>query len=177
MPSPAQRIAEARPDVRRSGLSYGLSSLLAQIWFGLNFFVAFPSLVLWWADTGLRPPPGPNLLLGGAVIVAAHLALIAVIIGLVRTGLGTQVPLAPPRELVRRGAYRRVRNPIYLLYIVIALGLAILYRSPPLLAYAGVFALCLHLYVVLVEEKGLRRRFGPLYTEYCRRTGRWLPRI
>jgi protein-S-isoprenylcysteine O-methyltransferase Ste14 len=176
VPSPARRIAETPPEIRRSGASHGLSSLLAQVWFGLNFFVSFPSLVLWWADTGLRPPPGPNLLVGGAVIVAAHVALIAVIAGFVRTGLGTQMPLDPPRELVRRGAYRRVRNPMYLLYVAIALGLAILYRSLPLLAYAVVFALCIHLYVVLVEEKGLRRRFGPLYTEYCRNTGRWLPR-
>ena len=177
MPSSAPRLAEARPEVRRSGASVGLSSALAQLWFGLNFFVSFPALVLWWADTSLRPPPGPSRILGGLVIGLAHLALVALIADFVRTGLGTQVPLDPPRQLVERGAYRWVRNPIYLLYVVIALGLAILYRSPPLLAYAGVFALCIHLYVVLVEEKGLRRRFGPLYTEYCRRTGRWLPRI
>jgi protein-S-isoprenylcysteine O-methyltransferase Ste14 len=171
------RLAAAREQVRRSGASYGLTSALAQIWFGLNFFVSFPSLVLWFADTGLRPPPGPNLVLGGAVIALAHVALVLLIVDFVRTGVGTQVPFDPARELIQRGAYRRVRNPMYLLYGVIALGLAILYRSPALLAYAGVFALCMHLYVVGVEEKALRRRFGAAYTEYCRRTGRWLPRL
>jgi protein-S-isoprenylcysteine O-methyltransferase Ste14 len=151
--------------------------VLAQVWFGLNFFVSFPSLVLWYADTRLRPPPGANLVLGGAVIALAHVVLVILIASFVRAGVGTQNPLDPPRELVQRGAYRWVRNPMYLLYVVITLGLAILYRSPPLLAYAGAFALCLHFYVVGVEEKGLRRRFGPSYTEYCRRTGRWLPRF
>jgi protein-S-isoprenylcysteine O-methyltransferase Ste14 len=151
--------------------------VLAQVWFGLNFFVSFPSLVLWYADTGLRPLPGPHVVLGGAVIALAHLALVPLIVDFVRTGAGTQNPLDPPRELVQRGAYRWVRNPMYLLYVVVLLGLAILYRSLPLLAYAAVFALCAHLYVLLVEEKALRRRFGASYTDYCRRTGRWLPRL
>lgn len=171
------RLADAaREQGRRSGVSFGLSSALAQLWFGLNFFVSFPSLVLYFADTGLRPPPGPNLALGGAVIGLAHLALVPLIVDFVRSGVGTQNPLDPPRQLVRHGAYRWIRNPMYLLYVVILLGLAVLYRSPPLLAYAGAFALCTHLYVVLVEEKALRRRFGAAYTDYCRLTGRWLPR-
>jgi protein-S-isoprenylcysteine O-methyltransferase Ste14 len=169
------RLAAAGEEGRRSGLSFGLSSALSQLWFGLNFFVSFPSLVLYFADTSLRPPPGPNLALGGAVIVLAHLALVLLIVDFVRSGVGTQNPLDPPRELVQRGAYRWIRNPMYLLYVVVVLGLAILYRSVPLLAYAGVFALCTHLYVVLLEEKALQRRFGAAYTDYCRRTGRWLP--
>ena len=131
--------------------------------------------MLYFSRTGLRPPPGALALLGAAVIALAHVALLFQVVAFVRVG-GTQLPLDPPRELVLRGAYRWVRNPMYLLYAGIVLGEAILYRSPALLAYAGAFWLLLHLYVVFVEEKTLKRRFGEAYADYCRRAGRWLPR-
>ena len=98
-----------------------------------------------------RMVSGAKLVLGGAVIALAHVLLVLLIASFVRAGVGTQNPLDPPRELVQRGAYRWGRNPMYLLLVVIALGLAILYRSPPLLAYAGAFALCLHCCVLGVE--------------------------
>jgi len=66
---------------------------------------------------------------------------------------------------------------MYLLYTGILLGEAILYRSPALLAYAGAFWLMTHIYVVGVEEKALKRKFGAAYADYCRRAERWLPRI
>jgi protein-S-isoprenylcysteine O-methyltransferase Ste14 len=162
---------------RRSAASLGLRSALAHLWFALNFFLAIPALVLYVSGTGLRPPSGALALLGGAVIVLAHLALLPLIVDFVRVGRGTQFPLDPPRELVLRGPYRRIRNPMYLLYTGILLGEAILYRSPALLAYAGAFWLMTHIYVVGVEEKALKRKFGAAYADYCRRAGRWLPRI
>ena len=162
---------------RRSAAHLGLRSALAHLWFALNFFLAIPALLLYATGAGLRPPPGALALLGGAVIALAHLALLFLIMDFVRFGLGTQLPLDPPRELVARGLYRWIRNPMYLLYAVILLGEAILYRSPALLAWAGAFWILTHVYVVQVEEKTLKRRFGASYTDYCRQAGRWLPRI
>jgi protein-S-isoprenylcysteine O-methyltransferase Ste14 len=34
-----------------------------------------------------------------------------------------------------------------------------------------------HLLVVRVEERDLRKRFGQDYDRYCRRVPRWLPRL
>ncbi|HEY8155421.1 MAG TPA: isoprenylcysteine carboxylmethyltransferase family protein [Myxococcota bacterium] len=153
-----------------------MRSALAHLWFALNFFLAIPALVLYASGAGLRPLPGALAVLGGAVIALAHLALLFLIADFVRVGRGTQLPLDPPRELVARGLYRWIRNPMYLLYAVIVLGEAILYRSPPLLVYAGAFWLMTHIYVVQVEEKSLKRRFGQAYADYCRQSGRWLPR-
>jgi protein-S-isoprenylcysteine O-methyltransferase Ste14 len=159
---------------RRSAASLGLRSALAHLWFALNFFLAIPALLLYASGAGLRPPPGALALLGAAVIALAHLALLFLIVAFVRTGRGTQFPLDPPRELVLRGPYRWIRNPMYLLYSGIVLGEAILYRSSALLAYAGAFWLLTHLYVVGVEEKALKSRFGAAYADYCRLAGRWL---
>jgi protein-S-isoprenylcysteine O-methyltransferase Ste14 len=174
----AALVAAARAILaRRSAASLGLRSALAHLWLGLNFFLAIPALVLYASGTGLRPPPGALALLGGAVIALAHLVLVFLIVAFVRLGRGTQLPLDPPRELVARGLYRWIRNPMYLLYVGIVLGEALLYRSPALLAYAAAFWLMTHVYVVQVEEKTLKKRFGAAYADYCRQAGRWLPRI
>ncbi len=160
----------------RSALVLGAWSLLALAWFGFVFFIAFPALVLGWSGAGLRPPPGVTRWLGGAVIVVAHALLVRPMWAFVRKGRGTQVPVAPPSRFVASGLYTRLRNPMYALYVLIALGEAILFRSPALAAYAIALFATAHAYVVCVEEKGLRRRFGAEYDAYCARVGRWLPR-
>jgi protein-S-isoprenylcysteine O-methyltransferase Ste14 len=158
-----------------SAARYTALSLLAGAWFSLVFFLAFPAAVLWASDTGWLPPPGPGRWLGAAIIVAAQLALIRPVQAFIVEGRGTQAPPLPPRRLVAGGLHARVRNPMYLLYALTAFGEAILYRSPALLAYAVCFWALEHGYVVVIEEKELRRRFGDEYAAYCARVNRWLP--
>jgi hypothetical protein len=67
-------------------------------------------------------------------------------------------------------------NPIYLAVLLVVLGEAGLFGSPRVLAYAGVMALCFHLFVTGYEEPALRRRFGPGYLAYRRAVPRWIPR-
>jgi protein-S-isoprenylcysteine O-methyltransferase Ste14 len=161
----------------RSPMSLGLRTALAHVWFALNFFLALPALVLYASGASLWPPGGALSALGAALILLAHAALAWLLVDFVRIGRGTQAPLDPPRELVLRGLYRQVRNPMYLAYVTIVLGEALLYRSPALLGYALAFWLLTHTYVVAREERELERRFGEAYTDYCRRVGRWLPRL
>ena len=91
-------------------------------------------------------------------------------------GRGTPGPWDAPRRVVATGPYRWVRNPIYLAALLVVLGEAWLFESPPLLAYAGAMAVVFHLFVVGYEERTLRRRFDGAYLEYRRRVPRWLPR-
>jgi protein-S-isoprenylcysteine O-methyltransferase Ste14 len=56
-------------------------------------------------------------------------------------------------------------------------GAALFYESLQLLAYAGIFLLAMHLFVVLYEEPTLRRTFGSEYEGYCGRVKRWWPRV
>lgn len=94
-----------------------------------------------------------------------------------RTGRGTPNPLDAPRQLVTRGLYRYVRNPIYVGVLCVFLGEAWLFESPALLLYAVVAFLLLHLFVVLYEEPSLERKFGESYRCYLTAVPRWLPRI
>lgn len=90
-------------------------------------------------------------------------------------GRGTALPVDPPRVLVIRGLYRVVRNPMALGFVLILVGEAIAFSSTALLTYAAISFIAIHLFVVLVEEPGLRERFGAPYENYCRSVRRWLP--
>jgi protein-S-isoprenylcysteine O-methyltransferase Ste14 len=112
-----------------------------------------------------------GVLLGAA---GAALALMCILTFAV-VGRGTPAPFDPPRRLVARGPYRFVRNPMYLGAGFALAGAAAFYQSMPLLAYAGLFLLVTHLFVVLYEEPTLRRTFEGDYEAYCREVGRWWP--
>src|SRR6267142_2437965 len=125
----------------------------------------------------VRPPAiGARQILGmalgacGAALAVWCVGTFAVV------GRGTPAPFDPPRRLIVRGPYRRVRNPMYLGAGFALLGAAVFYGSFALLAYAGCFMLAAHLFVIGYEEPALRRRFPSEYDEYRGRVGRWWPR-
>lgn len=91
-------------------------------------------------------------------------------------GRGTLAPVDPPKELVVRGLYRYVRNPMYVGVLWILLGEAWLFVSPGMLIYATVFFAWVHGFVVFYEEPTLRRKFGESYERYTRTVHRWWPR-
>jgi protein-S-isoprenylcysteine O-methyltransferase Ste14 len=130
------------------------------------------------SSTGIVQPPAigawqvAGMLLGAS---GAALAL-ACILTFVFVGRGTPAPFDPPRRLVIRGPYRFVRNPMYLGAGLALAGAALFYQSVPLLAYAGVFLLVTHAFVVLYEEPTLRQTFENDYEAYCGRVGRWWPK-
>src|SRR5574341_1803782 len=85
-------------------------------------------------------------------------------------GSGTPAPIDPPKELVVKGLYRYVRNPMYVGVLLVLLGEAFFFASLQLLGYAGLVFLAFHLFVVLYEEPALRRQFGETYQRYCEST-------
>ena len=114
----------------------------------------------------------------GVALVAAGLGLLAQTIALFATvGRGTLAPWDPTERLVVHGPYRRTRNPMISGVLCVLLGEALAFGSWPLL---GWFALVLAVNAVwfpLVEEPGLRRRFGDDYEAYRAAVPRWIPRL
>ena len=92
-------------------------------------------------------------------------------------GIGTPAPVFPTRHLVVQGAYRYVRNPMYVAVTSLILGQALLLGDTHLLAYAVFPWLVAHLFVVAYEEPTLRRTFGAEYETYCAHVPRWIPRF
>jgi len=116
-------------------------------------------------------------------IAGSLFALIGACIGLWSAGLfalvgkGTPAPIDPPKELVAVGAYRFVRNPMYIGVALLLLGEAVFFVSLVLMMYVLILAAAFHLFVVFYEEPALRKKFGQSYENYCLDVSRWLPRI
>ena len=91
-------------------------------------------------------------------------------------GKGTPAPIDAPVILVNKGPYRWVRNPMYIAVLSVIIGEAILFRSFPLVEYALLVGVVVHLFVVFVEEPSLRSQFGESYITYLRTVPRWIPR-
>src|SRR5262249_8486421 len=74
-------------------------------------------------------------------------------------GKGTPAPFDPPKQLVVKGPYRFVRNPMYLGDLVVLLGESLLFESLILLVYSfAILAIC-YLWVTRCEEPVLKRKF------------------
>jgi protein-S-isoprenylcysteine O-methyltransferase Ste14 len=90
-------------------------------------------------------------------------------------GRGTPAPIDPPKELVVRGLYRYVRNPMYVGILSILVGEALLFSSRTLLVYTVIVFTLFFLFVTIYEEPHLKKKFGEPYRRYCNSVPRWLP--
>ena len=135
--------------------------------------VVVPGVLVWQrggVDVGPPAILGVPLIAGGLAIFVWTVALFATL------GEGTLAPWDPTSKLVVRGPYRHVRNPMITGVLAILLGEAALLGMPSLLVWAAIFLAANSLWMPLVEEPGLRERFGAEYEEYAANVPRWLPR-
>src|SRR2546422_3824378 len=110
----------------------------------------------------------------GASLVVVAIGLFSYSVAKFRAA-GTPVPARKPTTvIVRTGPYRFSRNPIYLAFSLLQLGIAIWVNSLWLLAtLVGAVAL-IHFVVIRREEQYLERRFGAPYLNYRASVRRWL---
>ena len=90
---------------------------------------------------------------------------------------GTPVPVASPPVLVVSGFYRYVRNPIYVGFLAVLIGQALLFGSAGLLEYAVAAWVVGAAAVRWYEEPVLTRKFGDEYRAYRRAVPAWIPRM
>lgn len=92
-------------------------------------------------------------------------------------GRGTPFPAATARELVVRGPYRFVRNPMALGGLGAGAGVGIALGSTSTLAMCLAGALVWHAVARPMEERDLEERFGEPYRAYQRAVRCWWPRL
>ena len=149
----------------------------------LVFATVFVSLWAWLAlqtrafDLRIRLVLPRWVAMPGVVVMAigAILALACVGVFVIR-GRGTPAVFDAPRAFVAVGPYRWARNPMYLGGWAMLLGFALYQRSLSMLVFGLAWIFVVHLFVVYVEEAGLRKKFGETYDAYCKATHRWMPR-
>lgn len=131
---------------------------------GLGHLLGEPSL-------GLDVPVRRGLAVAGLVI---GLGVEVWAVGLFRRARTAPEPWRPTTALVTSGVYRFTRNPIYLGFAVVCLGLAVGLDSPLAILFLLPCLVVIDRFVIQREERYLAGLFGDAYDAYRRRVRRWL---
>jgi protein-S-isoprenylcysteine O-methyltransferase Ste14 len=148
------------------------------------FLILVPGVVAglapWLLTNGYGLPLSSSaaMIAAGSILVMAGLAvLLHSFARFAFEGAGTPAPIAPTERLIIGGAYRYVRNPMYVAVLSIIIGQVLLFADWSLVLYAGVVAAAVFTFVRLYEEPTLARRYGDEYEAYRRAVPGWLPRL
>lgn len=128
-------------------------------------------LLLYLSATGLLTDTPPLWLLQSAGIGVAIWGIIAM-----KLGQFNIQPEVKASQLVEKGPYRWIRNPMYLGILLVMIPSVVVHFS-----YLRCLALLLLIVVLILkvqrEEKLLLDHFGAVYMRYLKRTKRFLPFI
>jgi protein-S-isoprenylcysteine O-methyltransferase Ste14 len=88
---------------------------------------------------------------------------------------GTTVkPFQESSALIMTGVFRLSRNPMYLGFVLVVLGIAVITGSLTPLVVVPAFALLLDRNFIAAEERMLEERFGSVWLEYKKSVRRWI---
>ena len=118
-------------------------------------------------------PASAQVPVGLPVVVAAGILFAFSVRELIRA----DTPLRsnrPTTQIVDTGPYRFSRNPIYLAFTLLHLGIAVWVNSGWLVGTLVVSLIVMSFGVIVREERYLERRFRDAYTSYRAAVRRWL---
>lgn len=139
---------------------YLLTAMIAMV--ALHFVFPVAKIIPFpWQLMGVLP-----LALGAALNIIADKAF-----GDAKTTVKTFQESA---ALITDGVYRICRHPMYLGFVLILLGLAILLGSLAPFFVIPIFAIVMDLVFIVVEERMLAGKFGQEWVKYVTKVGRWL---
>lgn len=95
----------------------------------------------------------------------------------IRVAEASPLPVIPSKRLIVTGPYAHCRNPMFFGVTLYYLGLGLLLGSLSYFLLVFIVALFSAVYIKLIEEKELEKRFGKKYIEYKRRTSFFFPRF
>jgi protein-S-isoprenylcysteine O-methyltransferase Ste14 len=155
---------------RRGSLAERLGGLLLVAALGLGFLAPALELLGWTHST-----PGPLQRAAGLLIYAA--GGVGTLVAQLQMGRSWRVGVDPAErtDLVQRGLYRWIRNPIYTAMLTFTLGLLLLLPNWAALLAFVLLLVGLELHVRFVEEPHLLTHHGDSYRSYAARVGRFVP--
>lgn len=129
--------------------------------------------LLQWAVPLRMPESLRPVMLAGYVLLAIALGLMAwSVIGMIRAGT-TPNPTRPTTALLIHGPYRFTRNPMYLAWELIVVGVGLAANAPWVIVMALPAAFVTLRLVIDKEERYLETKFGAEYLDYKARVRRW----
>ena len=145
---------------------------LLTVWFVMWAFHHVPVIVASWYGVWPLPIDKTWALAGGLIILIAGTVIIT-------SGMGTFGPSdrslgTDTSTLITTGIYHWSRNPQFIGWASILLGISIMGRSGFAVALTILFVIILHWYTVRLAEPYLERLHGEAYRSYKSRTARWI---
>lgn len=128
----------------------------------VHFVVPIRHVIPWpWNLLGILP-----LLFGILINLAADRAF--------KQADTTVKPFQESSVLVQKGAFRLTRNPMYVGFIALLLGMSILLRSVSPYIVVVAFAVLIDIMFIRVEERMLAAKFGDEWTRYRASVRKWI---
>lgn len=134
--------------------------------------VALTYILAWLLPLPLPVPP--LLQIAGFVLVIFGFLLGLGALSAIRRARKTHTHKGPAPQLVTSGVYRLTRNPVYLGFLLILVGMSLDSGSYWGVLLAPILVILFNRLVIAQEEENLARRFGNDYTDYRGQVRRWL---
>ena len=151
-----------------------------QAWLGtIVFLFVVPGVVAGLVPFALhdgQSAGGLGAWVGAASVSIGIVLLLHAFVLFAARGIGTPAPIAPTKHLVVTGAYRYVRNPMYIAVLSIIFGQALLFADVVVALYGVGIFLLVATFVRLYEEPTLQEQFGAEYERYRKMVPAWIPR-
>ncbi len=159
-PEPQGETPEDRPDIPiKPGWHFTMYFLM-----GVGFDTLFPTDAF---SESVRFTLGAGLVLAGAILHASA-------IGRFRKAGTRHETDKPARALIADGPYRLSRNPIYLGWMSLYLGLGIFFNNLWIVFLGAPLFATLQVAIITREEEYLEGKFGADYRAYREGVRRWL---
>jgi protein-S-isoprenylcysteine O-methyltransferase Ste14 len=147
-------------------------SIVILCFFAVTFFyLLVPDWIFWahfdypieirWAGVCLG-------ILSSALLVGTHLTL--------GRQYSAKLEIQQEHKLIQTGLYSRLRHPMYTVFISFSLAVALVASNWFMIISAILIAVGLY-WISHSEERMLIEEFGDEYSEYKKRTGRFLPKV
>ncbi len=159
-PEPQGETPEDRPEIAIKPVWYFTMYFII----GVGFDTLFPTNAF---PENLRFTLGAGLVLAGAILNSSS-------IGCLKRHHTNHETNKPARVLITDGPYRFSRNPIYLGFMCLYLGLGIFLNNLWIFVLGAPLFITVQAVIVAREEDYLAGKFGEEYSDYCQSVRRWL---
>jgi protein-S-isoprenylcysteine O-methyltransferase Ste14 len=112
----------------------------------------------------------------GVVLAGVNIGLLTWIHQTLGKQYDAKLSIQKEHDLIEVGPYKRVRHPMYTVFFLFSLAVALISANSLLITFAFLIGIPFH-WITRNEEKMLTEQFGEEYQEYMKRTGRFLPPI
>ena len=136
--------------------------------------VVAAALGLWIAPPWLPPPFSDVVFAIGCVLALGSIAIAVLAVRTMIRHKTTVLPTRASEHLVTDGPFAISRNPIYLAYVTLLIGIGLIASNLWFPAVALIAAFAITKLAIEPEEAHLALRFGKRYRDYSKKVRRWI---